>query len=52
MEALAAAPSAAERMVAGNGDAFGDAVESGVSANLCEALDRIISSFPTLGVGV
>lgn len=25
---------------------------SGVSANLCEALARIISSFPTLGVGV
>jgi len=52
MEALAAARQAADRLVAGNWDAFGDAVESGVSANLCEALDRIISSFPPLGVCV
>lgn len=52
VKALAAARDAAERMAAGDGDAFGEAVDSGVSANLFEALDKIIRSFPTLDVSV
>ena len=52
MEILAAARLATERAVAGDEDAFGNAVENGVSANLCEALDQIIQSFPTLDVSV
>lgn len=52
MEALAAVRQAAERTAAGDEDAFGEAVESGVSANLCEALDQVIKSFPTLDVSV
>ncbi len=52
MEALAAVRQAAERTAAGDEDAFGEAVESGVSANLCEALDQVTRSFPTLDVSV
>ncbi|MCY4674666.1 MAG: hypothetical protein OXD43_13035 [Bacteroidetes bacterium] len=52
MKALVAACLAVERTTVGNGDAFKEAVESGVSANLCEALARIIRSFPTLDVSV
>lgn len=52
MEILAGVRHAAERTVAGDEDAFGEAVESGVSANLCEALAQVIRSFPTLDVGV
>ena len=52
MEALTVARQAAERTAAGDEGAFGDAVEGGVSANLCEALVRIIEPFPTLDVNV
>ena len=52
IESLDAARSAAERAVAGDGTAFARVVDKGVSANLCEALDRMISPFPTLDVGV
>ncbi|MCY4459661.1 MAG: hypothetical protein OXC26_04550 [Albidovulum sp.] len=51
-EALAAARQAAEQAVAGDSDAFGETVTKGVSANLCEALVRIITPFPTLDVCV
>lgn len=52
IESLDAARSAAESAVAGDGDAFARVVDKGVSANLCEALDRMITRFPTLDVGV
>ena len=52
VEALAAARRAVEQTVAGDGDAFGETVTSGVSANLCEALVRIIEPFPTLDIRV
>ncbi len=52
VEALAAARQATERAGSGDGSAFGDTVASGVSANLCEALVRIVEPFPTLDVGV
>ena len=48
VEALTAARQAAERTAAGDEGAFGEAVAKGVSANLCEALVRIIEPFPTL----
>ena len=50
--ALAAARRAAERTVVGEEAAFGEAVADGVSANLCEALIRLIEPFPTLDVSV
>ena len=52
VEALTAARQAAERTAAGEADAFGEAVANGVSANLCEALARLIKPFPTLDIGV
>ncbi len=52
MEALAAARDAVERTAAGDKGAFSEALESGVSANMCEALVRIISRFPRLDVNV
>ena len=52
VETLTAARRALERTAAGEEDAFGETVVSGVSANLCEALVRIIEPFPTLEVGV
>ncbi len=52
MEALTSAWQAAEQTVAGHEGAFADALESGVSANLCEALVRMIEPFPTLDVDV
>ena len=52
VEALSAARGAVERTVAGEEDAFSGSVDSGVSANLCEALVRIIEPFSTLDVGV
>ena len=52
VEALGAAREAAERAAAGDDGAFEETVASGVSANLCEALVRIIDPFPTLDVGV
>ena len=52
IEALRAARQATEQAAAAEGIAFEDAMEHGVSANLCEALVRIIEPFPTLDVGV
>ena len=53
VEALTAARQASERAAAGDDSAFtADTVASGVSANLCEALVRIIEPFPTLDIGV
>ena len=52
VEALTAARQAAERTAAGDAVAFGEAVADGVSANLCEALIRLIEPFPTLDIGV
>ena len=52
VEAVTAARQATERAAAGDDSAFEEAVASGVSANLCEALVRIIEPFPTLDVGV
>ena len=51
-EALRAARKAIESEVGGGGYSLADAVERGVSANLCEALDKMIHPFPTLDVGV
>ena len=51
-EAVAAARQAAEEAVSGGGGAFEDAVDRGVSANLCEALAALVEPFPTLDVGV
>ena len=51
-EAVAAAQQAAENAVSGRCDAFEEAVESGVSANLCDALAVLIEPFPTLDIGV
>ena len=52
VDVLSAARQAAERASAGDADAFEHAVANGVSANLCEALVRLIEPFPTLDVGV
>ena len=52
VEAVTAAHQATERAAAGDDGAFEGTVASGVSANLCEALVRIIEPFPTLDVGV
>ena len=52
MDALTAVRKAAERTAAGDEGAFAEVVEGGVSANLCEALVRIIEPFPTLDVNV
>ena len=52
IEALNAAHEMVERTVAGEEGAFGDPVASGVSANLCEAVVRIVEPFATLDVGV
>lgn len=52
VEALVAARRATDRTAAGDGRAFKEAVDSGVSANLCDALVRILQPFPTLDVGV
>ena len=52
VEAVTAARQATERAAAGDECAFEETVANGVSANLCEALVRIIEPFPTLDVGV
>ena len=48
--ALRAARRATERVVGGDADAFSQAVDEGASANLCEALVRLIEPFPALDV--
>ena len=52
VEALRAAREMVERTNAGDEGTFDESVACGVSANLCEALVRIIQPFPTLDVGV
>ena len=53
-EALSATREAVDSGIRGDtrGVNFVGAVDKGVSANLCEALDTLIGSFPTLDVGV
>ena len=46
--ALAATRQATERTVGGDAEAFSKAVEYGVSANLCDALAKLIEPFPVL----
>ncbi len=50
--ALTAVHEAVERAHSGDGGAFEQGVAHGVSANLCEALARIIEPFPALDIGV
>ena len=52
MKALFAARSATEEAVSGGANSFREAVEDGVSANLCEDLVQIIDSSDTLDVNV
>ena len=52
VEALSAARQATGLAGARDGDAFGETVTKGVSANLCEALVKIIEPFPALDIGV
>ena len=51
-EALVAARQATESAVEDKGVGFANAVEKGVSANLCEALAKLIGPFPVLDVSV
>jgi hypothetical protein len=51
-EALGVTRKATEKAASGDISAFDDAVTGGVSANLCEALVKLIGPFPTLDVGV
>ena len=51
-EALAATGEATERATAGDGTAFAESVDRGVSANLCDALVKLIGPFPTLDISV
>ena len=51
-EALGVTRRATEKAASGDGSAFDDAVTAGVSANLCEALVKLIGPFPTLDLGV
>ncbi len=51
-EALTAAREATESATAGDGSTFAGAVARGVSANLWEALVRLVEPFPTLDVGI
>ena len=51
-DALAATREATEKTVGGDADAFSEAVESGVSANLCEALVKLIEPFSLLDVSL
>ena len=53
VEALGVVRQAVEQVASGNSNAFGgEVVRSGVSANLCEALVKIIKPFPKLDIGV
>jgi hypothetical protein len=51
-DALETVRHATERTVGGDIDAFYEAVEHGVSANLCESLVTLIEPFPTLDIGL
>ncbi len=52
VEALKAARESTEKTMAGDTDAFANQVENGVSANLCDALVRLIGPFPKMDIGV
>ena len=52
VDALRAARQATEEVVGGGADPFDGAVQHGVSANLCEALVKLIEPFPTLDVSI
>ncbi len=52
VEAVTAARQATERAAAGDDGNFAETVSNGVSANLCEALVRIIKPFSTLDISV
>ena len=52
LEALQAARESTERAAAGDGNALASMTEQGVSANLCDALVRLIRPFSNLDVGV
>ncbi len=52
VEALTAVRWAAERASSGDGGVFAKVVAKGVSANLCEALVRIVEPFPKLDISV
>ena len=52
VEALNATHEMVERTAAGEEGAFGDTATNGVSANLCEAVVRIVEPFSTLDIGV
>ena len=52
VSALAAARAATEQAVGGVGHAFFDAVQEGVSANLCDALATLTQPFPALDISV
>ena len=52
VEAAAAVRHLADRTVPGDAGVLGEAVADGVSANLCEALVRLIEPFPALDVRV
>ena len=51
-EGLDAVLQATERTVVGDRAAFFEAVDAGVSANLCESLVTLIEPFPTLDIGL
>lgn len=51
-DALAATREATEKTVGGDAGAFSVAVARGVSANLCEALVKLIEPFPTLDISL
>ena len=51
-DALAATREATEKTVGGDAGAFSEAVARGVSANLCEALVKLIEPFPTLDISL
>ena len=51
-DALAATREATEKTVGGDAGAFSKAVARGVSANLCEALVKLIEPFPTLDISL
>ena len=52
VQALTATKEATEKTVGGVANAFPDAVEYGISANLCEAIVQLVKPFPALDIKV
>ena len=52
VDALAATRQAMAGAIGGEGDAFGNAIPNGTSANLCDALSRMTASFDALDVSL